>query len=88
MAVLVGAELGNLVGGLFGAFVAALLAIPAAGALQVLVRELWQATGPNAPPTATEPGPQPGETEPTGENEPPGQEDLFPAVPEAREHGS
>ena len=29
MSVLVGAELGNLVGGLFGAFVAALLAIPA-----------------------------------------------------------
>ena len=33
---------------MFGAFVAALISIPAAGALQVLVRELWQATA--APP--------------------------------------
>ena len=44
MAVLVGASLGSLVGGLFGGFVAALLAIPVAGALQVLVREAWQAS--------------------------------------------
>ena len=29
---------------MFGGFVAALLAIPAAGALQVIARELWQAT--------------------------------------------
>ena len=48
IAVLVGASLGSLVDGLFGGFVAALLAIPAAGALQVLVREAWQATA--APP--------------------------------------
>jgi predicted PurR-regulated permease PerM len=82
LAVLVGAELGNLVGGLFGAFVAALLAIPAAGALQVLVRELWQATGPNAPPTATGASPQP------DEKEPPGRGDLFPVAPETGEHGS
>jgi predicted PurR-regulated permease PerM len=47
IAVLVGASLGSLVGGLFGGFVAALLAIPAVGALQVLVRELWQATAPD-----------------------------------------
>jgi len=45
LAVLVSASVGSLVGGLFGGFVAALLAIPAAGALQVLVREVWQATG-------------------------------------------
>ena len=45
LAVLVGASIGSLIGGLFGGFVAALLAIPAAGALQVLVREAWQATG-------------------------------------------
>jgi predicted PurR-regulated permease PerM len=82
MAVLVGAELGNLVGGLFGAFVAALLAIPAAGALQVLTRELWRATGPSAPPTATGPSPQP------DEKEPPGRGDLFPVAPETGEHGS
>ena len=36
IAVLVGASLGSLVDGLFGGFVAALLAIPLAGALQVL----------------------------------------------------
>jgi predicted PurR-regulated permease PerM len=88
MAVLVGAELGDLVGGLFGAFVAALLAIPAAGALQVLVREIWQATGPSAPPTATEAGPQPGAKEPAGGNEPAGRGDLFPVAPDAQEHGS
>ncbi|HUB22644.1 MAG TPA: AI-2E family transporter [Streptosporangiaceae bacterium] len=70
LSVLVGAELGNLVGGLFGGFVAALLSIPAAGALQVLVRELWQATAPKAPVDGT--------PEPASE--------LFPVVPEARDH--
>ncbi len=49
IAVLVSASLGNLVGGIFGGFVAALLAIPTAGALQVLVREVWQATAPDRP---------------------------------------
>jgi predicted PurR-regulated permease PerM len=44
--VLVGAEIGNWIGGLFGGFVAALLSIPAAGALQVIVREAWLLTGP------------------------------------------
>jgi predicted PurR-regulated permease PerM len=76
IAVLVGASLGSLVGGLFGGFVAALLAIPAAGALQVLVREVWQSTAPPpAPPsgdddTAAAPG------------------ELFPVPPDTREHGS
>ena len=46
LAVLVGAEIGSLIGGLFGGFVAALLAIPTAGAIQVLVREVWHNTGP------------------------------------------
>ena len=46
VAVLIGASIGNWVGGLFGSFVAALISIPAAGALQIVVRELWQATGP------------------------------------------
>jgi len=55
IAVLVGASLGSLVGGIFGGFVAALLAIPVAGALQVLVREAWQATAPKAPADAVEP---------------------------------
>src|SRR5262249_18415433 len=45
IAVLVGASIGSWVGGLFGGFVAALLAIPAAGALQVIVRELWRLSG-------------------------------------------
>jgi predicted PurR-regulated permease PerM len=49
IAVLVGASLGNLIGGMFGGFIAALLAIPTAGALQVLVKEIWQATAPDQP---------------------------------------
>jgi predicted PurR-regulated permease PerM len=44
LSVLVGASIGSWVGGFFGGFVAALLAIPIAGAIQVVVRELWQAT--------------------------------------------
>ena len=75
IAVLVGASLGSLVGGLFGGFVAALLAIPAAGALQVLVKEVWQATAPPPPsPDAEDPVNPPGE--------------LFPVSPDKREHGS
>jgi predicted PurR-regulated permease PerM len=46
ISVLVGASIGSWVGGLFGGFVAALLAIPAGGALQVIVREAWRITGP------------------------------------------
>jgi predicted PurR-regulated permease PerM len=44
LSVLVGTSIGDWVGGLFGSFVAALLAIPIAGALQVVMRELWQAS--------------------------------------------
>jgi predicted PurR-regulated permease PerM len=51
LAVLVGASIGSLIGGIFGGFVAALLAIPTAGALQVLVRELWRVTDPKNAPT-------------------------------------
>jgi predicted PurR-regulated permease PerM len=71
MAVLVAASLGSLVGGIFGGFVAALLAIPAAGALQILVREVWQATAPDPPAP-------PLERETEGE--------LFPVPPGKREH--
>ena len=46
VSVLVAASLGDWVGGLFGGFVAALLAIPAAGALQVITREAWRLTAP------------------------------------------
>ena len=76
IAVLVGASLGDLVGGVFGAFVAALLAIPAAGALQVLVREAWQAT---APPATAPP--------PAGSQQEGSPDQLFPVPPDAREHG-
>ena len=48
LSVLVGASIGSWLGGFFGSFVAALLSIPVAGALQVVIRELWQATGPGA----------------------------------------
>jgi predicted PurR-regulated permease PerM len=55
LSILVGASIGSWIGGIFGAFVAALLAIPAAGAVQVLVRELWQASAPEkAGPTAAD----------------------------------
>jgi predicted PurR-regulated permease PerM len=76
IAVLVGASLGSLVGGLFGGFVAALLAIPAAGALQVLVREVWQST---APPPAPPSGDDDTAAAPA---------ELFPVPPDTREHGS
>jgi predicted PurR-regulated permease PerM len=58
LAILVGASIGSWVGGVFGAFVAALIAIPAAGALQVVVGELWQATSatPGAPGVAASAG--------------------------------
>ena len=80
VAVLVGASLGSLVGGLFGGFVAALLAIPTAGALQVLVREAWQAAAP--PPDPPPPASAAQEDPPIAPGE------LFPVPPDTREHGS
>jgi len=59
LSLLVGTSIGDWVGGLFGSFVAALLSIPVAGALQVITRELWQATTWAGPPD-TEPLPEPG----------------------------
>jgi predicted PurR-regulated permease PerM len=53
LSVLVGASIGAWVGGIFGGFVAALLSIPAAGALQVIVVEVWRLTGP--PPEGSAP---------------------------------
>src|SRR5215469_6705011 len=44
ISILVAASIGSWIGGLFGGFVAALLAIPAAGASQVIVSELWRDT--------------------------------------------
>jgi predicted PurR-regulated permease PerM len=49
VSILIGASIGDWVGGFFGSFVAALLSIPAAGALQIVAKELWQATGPGGP---------------------------------------
>jgi predicted PurR-regulated permease PerM len=59
IAVLVGASLGSLIGGIFGGFVAALLAIPTAGALQVLVKEVWQATAADQPQESQAPAAKP-----------------------------
>jgi len=60
VSVLVGASIGDWVGGFFGSFVAALISIPAAGAIQIVAKELWQATGPggalDSEPAATDGG--------------------------------
>jgi len=49
VSILVAASIGAWIGGLFGGFVAALLAIPAAGAGQVICSELWRETAPPEP---------------------------------------
>jgi predicted PurR-regulated permease PerM len=48
LAILFGTSLGDWVGGVFGGFVAALLSIPCAAALQVVIREIWRYTEPGA----------------------------------------
>ena len=68
IAILVGASIGDWVGGIFGGFVAALLAIPTAGAIQVMIREIWQ--GPAPPGAVASDTALPGGT-PSG-NAPPG----------------
>jgi predicted PurR-regulated permease PerM len=51
LSLLVGASIGDWVDGFFGSFVAALLAIPVAASLQVIIRELWRASAqPNSAP--------------------------------------
>jgi predicted PurR-regulated permease PerM len=83
IAILVGASAGSWVGGVFGAFVAALVAIPAAGALQVVVREVWQATAPPAV-GAPQPGPDtppPGPGAPAGPEGQPGDPARGPSSP-------
>jgi predicted PurR-regulated permease PerM len=61
LSILVGTSIGDWVGGFFGSFVAALLSIPVAGALQVVARELWQITGqPGLPDGERAVGPEPG----------------------------
>ena len=49
VALLIGVDIGNWLGGTFAAFVAALLAIPTAGVVQVVVREIWSSTPPGPP---------------------------------------
>jgi predicted PurR-regulated permease PerM len=58
ISILVAASIGSWIGGFFGGFVAALLAIPAAGAGQVIVTELWRDTAPGGL-LALPPGPDP-----------------------------
>ena len=65
ISILVAASIGSWIGGLFGGFVAALLAIPAAGAAQVIVSELWRNTAPSGPPGPAG-GPGPGAVAPAG----------------------
>ncbi len=48
VAVFVGADIGNWVGGIFGGFVAVLLAIPAAATIQVILSEIWLSTAPRS----------------------------------------
>jgi len=55
LSILVGTSIGDWLGGFFGAFVAALISIPAAGALQVIARELWLVTAWPEPPGDDEP---------------------------------
>jgi predicted PurR-regulated permease PerM len=56
VSILVAASIGSWIGGFFGGFVAALLAIPTAGAGQVVVSELWRETAPGGM-LALPPGP-------------------------------
>jgi predicted PurR-regulated permease PerM len=65
LSILVGTSIGSWLGGFFGAFVAALISIPAAGALQVVARELWLVTAWQEPPD----GEPPADLQPPGEDE-------------------
>jgi len=56
VSILIAASIGSWIGGLFGGFVAALLAIPIAGAGQVVASELWRDTAPPVPLGPPEPG--------------------------------
>ena len=77
LSVLVGTSIGDWLGGFFGSFVAALLSIPAAGALQVIARELWQATAWQEPPDGEPPAgsePAVGDEQASGTHRGPGDE--------------
>ncbi len=73
LSILVGASLGSWLGGTFGAFVAALIAIPTAGAIQVVTREIWRTTEPaELLDTSAAPGPP-------STTAPPARQDASPA---------
>jgi predicted PurR-regulated permease PerM len=73
LSILVGASLGSWLGGTFGAFVAALIAIPTAGAIQVITREIWRTTEPvKLLETSAAPGPP-------STTAPPARQDASPA---------
>ena len=73
LSILVGASLGSWLGGTFGAFVAALIAIPTAGAIQVITREIWRSTEPvELLDTSAAPGPP-------STTAPPARQDASPA---------
>ncbi|HEX6932057.1 MAG TPA: AI-2E family transporter [Streptosporangiaceae bacterium] len=60
ISILVGASIGSWIDGIFGGFVVALLSIPLAGALQVIVREAWRSTNPAVfDPAVVHPAPAP-----------------------------
>jgi predicted PurR-regulated permease PerM len=46
IAIIVGAEFGAWVGGIFGGFIGVLLAVPGAATIHVLFVEIWNSTGP------------------------------------------
>jgi predicted PurR-regulated permease PerM len=66
VAILVGASIGSWIGGFFGGFVAALLAIPAAGAIQVIVKAAWQSSAPELGADPSRAGPGPADLSPPG----------------------
>ncbi|MGO9560710.1 MAG: AI-2E family transporter [Acidimicrobiales bacterium] len=59
ISILIGAELGDVVGSVFGGFVGALLAVPAGSAVQVVARDLWKhRTAAHEPPSDGAPPPR------------------------------
>jgi predicted PurR-regulated permease PerM len=90
ISILVAASIGSWIGGLFGGFVAALLAIPAAGAGQVICSELWRDTAPPAPAGPPRSGVPPGSAgQPESADSPgPGAGVVLPAGAEAAPGGA
>ena len=65
LSILIGANLGGVFGSALGGLAGALVAIPVGGAVQVIVREVWQRT------QATEPGEEAASSGPEGDGAPP-----------------